>query len=140
MLSILNRCDRREFLRIGGWGLAGFGSAASGLGSLTLADLLAAKAAGASRPKSLATGKSVVFLLLHGGPTQHETFDPKMDGPEGTRTLGGVTETSTPGVQFGSTLQKLAPWTHRPGIQIIIRHATNKPPKRSRARPSRPIG
>ena len=27
------------------------------------------------------TGKSVIFLFLHGGPSQIETFDPKMDAP-----------------------------------------------------------
>ena len=65
-----HRLDRRAFLTIGGLTLGG----------LSLSDLLAAKARAAS-DKPLLTDKSVIFLFLHGGPSQTETFDPKMSAP-----------------------------------------------------------
>ena len=64
-------CDgvsRREFLRVGGLGLAG----------LTLADLLKHQAQAASG-KSRA--KSVIQLYMWGGPSQLETFDLKPKAP-----------------------------------------------------------
>src|SRR5579862_2474962 len=74
---------RRQFLRIGGLGLGG----------LSLSSLLAAKAA-AEPGSNLLTGKSVIFLFQQGGPSQHETFDPKMDAPVETRTVTGSVQTS----------------------------------------------
>src|SRR5262249_5286206 len=52
--------------------------------------------------------KSVIFLFMHGGPSQFETFDPKMDAPEGTRSATGEIKTAIPGITFGSTFPKLA--------------------------------
>jgi hypothetical protein len=89
--------DRRTFLKIG----------TLGLGGLTLPDLLRARAesSAANRP---VTGKSVIFLFLHGGPSQVETFDPKMSAPEGIRSVTGEIATALPGVTFGSTFTNLA--------------------------------
>src|SRR5207245_1051026 len=56
----------------------------------------------------LITGKSVIFLFLHGGPSQVETFDPKMSAPQGIRSATGEIATKIPGVTFGSTFPKLA--------------------------------
>src|SRR5690348_15094434 len=58
---------RRDFLRIGGLGLGG----------LSLANLLQIDAIAAAANSRPVTGKSVIFLFLHGGPSQTETFDPK---------------------------------------------------------------
>jgi uncharacterized protein (DUF1501 family) len=88
-------CSRRSFLRIG----------TLGLGGLTLSQLLAARAAGST---SVNSGKSVIFLFMHGGPPQTETFDPKMTAPEGIRSVTGETPTRLPGVTFGGTFTKLA--------------------------------
>jgi hypothetical protein len=93
-----------------------------GFGSLTLADLLAAKATAGQGDKPVTTGKSVVFLLQHGGPTQFETFDPKLNVADGIRTVGGVTQTSVPGVQFGSTLSRIARHAHR--LAIVRSYST----------------
>jgi hypothetical protein len=87
---------RRDFLRIG----------TLGLGGLSLAGLLSAQAS--SESKSPLAGKSVVFLFQHGGPSQYETFDPKMTAPAGIRSVTGETATTLPGVTFGSTFTKLA--------------------------------
>jgi hypothetical protein len=89
--------NRRDFLRIG----------ALGLGGLALSDLLAAR--GAAAPgRNPVTGKSVIFLHMHGGPSQTETFDPKMTAPTGIRSTTGEIQTSIPGVTFGSSFPKLA--------------------------------
>jgi hypothetical protein len=92
-----SRYNRRDFLRIG----------TLGLGGLSLSDLLAAPAAGAQSKNPL-TGKSVIFLFMHGGPSQFETFDPKMTAPADIRSGTGQTATALPGVTFGGTFTKLA--------------------------------
>lgn len=89
--------SRREFLKIGGLGLGG----------LTLADLLAAKAS-AAPARSFIKDRAVVFLFCHGGPSQFETFDPKMTAPSEIRSATGEVTTKIPGVTFGGTLPKLA--------------------------------
>lgn len=87
-----SRLHRRDFLRIGGLGLGG----------LALSDLMAAS------QKKLLKDKSVIFLFMHGGPSQFETFDPKMDAPSEIRSVTGEIKTSIPGVTFGSTFERLA--------------------------------
>ncbi|MBM3835330.1 MAG: DUF1501 domain-containing protein [Verrucomicrobia bacterium] len=96
------RMRRREFLRVGGLALGG----------LTLADLFAVKAL-AQAKKRLLHDKSVIFLFMHGGPSQFETFDPKMEAPAGIRSATGETNTTIPGVTFGGTLEKLARLAHK---------------------------
>ena len=54
------------------------------------------------------TDKSVIFLFLHGGPSQIETFDPKMSAPAEVRSATGEVATKLPGVTFGGTFPKLA--------------------------------
>lgn len=99
MLSFLDpniRGSRRDFLRVGGLSLGG----------LSLADLLRSEASAAGR--AVTTDKSVVFLFMHGGPSQIETFDPKMTAPTGIRSINGDVQTALPGITFGSTFPKLA--------------------------------
>lgn len=92
-----DRLNRRAFLQVGSLGLAG----------LTLPDLLNLRAR-AAESKSPLKDRSVIFLFMHGGPSQIETFDPKMSAPEGIRSVTGEIPTTVPGVTFGSTFQKLA--------------------------------
>lgn len=89
-------CNRRDFLRIGS------------LGGLTLSGLLATKAKAAAERRNVLRNKSVVFLFLHGGPAQIETFDPKRDVPENNRSCTGEVQTNLPGVWFGGTFPQLA--------------------------------
>jgi Protein of unknown function (DUF1501) len=91
------KLDRRQLLSIG----------SLALGGLSLSSLLAARAAGPA-PTNLVTGKSVIFLFQQGGPSQFETFDPKMDAPADIRTVGDCLQTSLPGVYFGETMPQLA--------------------------------
>jgi len=114
MLRIFDRqhVNRRELLTIG----------TLGLGSLSLPSLFAARAA-AGESASPLTGKSVIFLFQQGGPSQFETFDPKINAPVGVRTMTGVTQTSLPGVQFGSTMQRLAELAHK--LTVVRSFQTN---------------
>ncbi len=94
--------SRRAFLQVGGLGLGG----------LTLSQLLGWKAAAAQAGIPL-KDKSVVFLFMHGGPPQQETFDPKMEAPVEIRSSTGEVKTTIPGVTFGGTFQKLAKRAHQ---------------------------
>ena len=100
--------SRREFLRIG----------ALGLGGLTLPGMLAlgGEAGGAVR------GKAVVILNLQGGPSQVETFDPKMTAPREYRAMFGEVKTSLPGVTFGSHFPRLAKLANKMAVVRSYRH------------------
>ncbi|MDB4731473.1 DUF1501 domain-containing protein [bacterium] len=89
--------NRREFLRVGSLALGGLG--------LPLAWQRQMEAA---NTPSLLTDKSVVFVFMHGGPSQIETFDPKMEAPLGISSTTGEVSTQIPGVTFGGTFPKLA--------------------------------
>src|SRR5438105_4640207 len=102
MLTIFDRdqrCCRRAFLQVGGLTLGG---------GLALSDLLAIKARGEQESRPLVRDKSVIFLFLHGGPSQIETFDPKMTAPVELRSATGEIPTNVPGVSFGGTFPRLA--------------------------------
>ena len=94
--------SRRRLLTIG----------SLGLGGLSLPTLYAAGGSGDSESNPV-TGRSVIFLFQQGGPSQFETFDPKLDIPQGNRTMGGVIPTTIPGVTFGSTMRHLAKLAHK---------------------------
>ncbi|MCA9174808.1 MAG: DUF1501 domain-containing protein [Planctomycetales bacterium] len=88
-------CDgvrRRNFLQVGA------------LGGLSLGSLLQAEAAQGTGSNE----RSVVMIYLPGGPTQHETFDPKPDAPAEIRGSYRPISTKVPGVQFCELLPKLA--------------------------------
>ena len=91
------KMSRREMLRVG----------SLGLGGLSLSGMLAAKAHGAGSA-SLVKDKAVVLIFLQGGPTQIETFDPKMSAPAEIRSMTGEIQPKIPGVTFGSDFPKLA--------------------------------
>jgi hypothetical protein len=98
MLSFRSPRTRREFLRVGGLALGG----------LTLPHLLAHGGSPLSTAGKPLTDKAVIFLFLHGGPSQIETFDPKMTAPDGVCSATGEVQTALPGVTFGGTFPKLA--------------------------------
>ena len=106
MLSFTEKnLGRRSFLRVG----------SLGLGGLSLSNLLAVKALAAGAGGVL-RDKSVVFLFMHGGPSQTETFDPKMSAPAGVRSVTGEVKTSLPGVTYGATFEKLARLAHKVAV------------------------
>ena len=89
------RLSRREFLTAG----------SLGLGGLSLADLLRQQASGAATPKS---DHSVIILWMRGGPSQHETWDPKPLAHIEYRGAFGATGTSVPGIQICDLLPQCA--------------------------------
>ena len=99
---------RREFLRIG----------ALGLGGVTLPRVLALASGGLD----VVHDKAVVILNLQGGPTQVETFDPKMTAPREYRAMFGEVKTSLPGITFGSQFPMLAKLAHKMAVVRSYRH------------------
>src|SRR6185295_18568727 len=108
------RTTRRSFLHAG----------ALALGGLTLPGLLRARALAASEGRSV-KDTSVVFLFLTGGPSQIETFDPKMSAPLEFRSVTGETATSLPGVAFGGTFPLLAQRAHRLAVVRSFAHESS---------------
>jgi len=102
MLSVYDPSTRRSFLKVG----------SLGLGGLSLPQLLQAES---DFPASL-RDKSVVFLFMHGGPPQTETFDPKMTAPAEYRCFNGEIPTSVPGLTYGASMEKLAEVAHLTSI------------------------
>ena len=89
------RVNRRGFLKAGGLGVAG----------LTLADLLRHESlAGASAR----TENSVLLLWMRGGPSQHETWDPKPLAPVEVRGAFGAIPTNVPGIEIVDLLPECA--------------------------------
>ncbi len=94
---------RRDFLRVG----------SLALGGMTLPQLLrgraqAAASAGVGGRAAAGKDTSIVLLWLSGGPTQVETFDPKMTAPSEYRSSVGAVDTVVPGVQIGGLFPSLA--------------------------------
>ena len=106
---------RRDLLRL----------SANGFGLLALADLLGARTSAADTPidpkDPLARrpphfkpkAKRIIFLFMHGGPSQVDTFDPK---PALKKFDGKPYPGQKPRVQFAKTGDLLAsPWEFKPG-------------------------
>lgn len=110
------RIGRRELLQVGALGLLGTG----------LPDLLRLEAHAAPLPQSRKRAKSVVFIFQSGGPSQHETFDPKPDAPEGVRGEYGTRATRLPGIRFCEYLPKLAALADRFAIVRTMHHLADR--------------
>jgi hypothetical protein len=87
--------NRREFLRIGGLGLGG----------ITLAGLLrseseAAAAAKTTKAEPHTRPKSVIYIVLGGGPSHIDMWDLKPDAPAEVRGPFKPAPTAVPGVQI----------------------------------------
>ena len=100
-------CDgvsRREFLQIGGLGVAG----------LALPELLRTRVHGS--PPALGSGgraKACILLFMGGGPPQMDTFDLKPNAPAEVRGEFPPIATSVPGTHISSLLPALARQAHR---------------------------
>ncbi|MGE0759528.1 MAG: DUF1501 domain-containing protein, partial [Pirellulaceae bacterium] len=108
---------RRQLLQVGGMSLVGMG----------LSDLLRleahARAASESRP---GTAKAVVFIFQSGGPSQHETFDPKPQAPDTIRGEYATTATRLPSVHFCEYLPKLAAMADQFSIVRTMHHIAGR--------------
>ncbi len=109
--STLRSMDRRAFLQLGALGISGLG----------LPQLLRAEAALPRRGR-VGPPPSVIILWMRGGPSQHETWDPKPDAPAEFRGAFGATSTSVPGVQICDLLPRCAAIMHRWAIVRSLHH------------------
>jgi len=124
MLRILGSpaalCDRdisrREWLRVGGLGLAG----------LTLPQVLslqdASAAVGAPREKSFGRAKAIILIHLYGSPSQLEWVDPKPEAPVEVRGQFGVIPSSLPGCNVGELFPQMAKVMDRVTVLRSLTH------------------
>ncbi len=105
--------DRRGFLRSGFLGFAG----------LTLADLFRLEQAAQAKGNSPKKENSVIILWMRGGPSQHETWDPKPLAPVEYRGAFGATKTSVPGIQICDLLPMSAKIQHKWSIIRSLSHS-----------------
>ena len=89
--------NRRTMLQAGSLGLLGLGM--NHVSALCADDMVQAP---------IGTAKSVIFVFLSGGLTQHDSFDPKPDAPSDIRGDFSPIATQTPGVQICEHLPMLA--------------------------------
>jgi hypothetical protein len=106
-----NTCTRREWLRLGGLG-------AFGAFGLSLPRLLQAE----TSPRRKPAAHSCVLFLLHGGPSQLDTWDMKPAAPDKVRGEFKPVATSVPGIRICEHLPHLAARAH---LYTIIRSMTH---------------
>jgi uncharacterized protein (DUF1501 family) len=112
MLDLLNgtstdctKFTRRDFLRVGGL-------TALGLSLPTFLRLRAAAADVAPRGKAV----NCILLWMQGGPSHHDTFDPKPDAPAEVRGEFNTISTTLPGIRIAEHLPMLALQTDKYSI------------------------
>ncbi len=108
------RIGRRQLLQVGALSLVG----------TSLADLLRLEAHAGQAGQRKA--KSVVFIFQSGGPSQHETFDPKPQAPEEIRGEYGTTPTKLAGVHFCEYLPKLAQRADKFSVVRTMHHIADR--------------
>ena len=89
--------DRRWALKIGALG-----------GGLSLSGLLRSEADAATRGQQAKSQRNVIILWMRGGPSQHETWDPKPEAPAEYRGAFGAMVTNVSGIQICDLLPKSA--------------------------------
>ncbi|MBI1915840.1 MAG: DUF1501 domain-containing protein [Planctomycetes bacterium] len=105
------RClDRRSFLQVGTLGALG----------LTLPDYL--RRAAAAGPSPPAKARAAILVFLGGGPSHHDTFDPKPDAPAEIRGEFGIVQTAVAGVRFASSVPLLAGQMKRLAVLRAVTH------------------
>lgn len=113
----LNSVSRRNFLAVGGVGIVG----------LSLKD---------ARASSKTSTRAVINVVMNGGASQLDTFDPKPDSPREIRGTMRSIQTAIPGVHFSESLPQLAKRasdlvilrslyhdaapTHETGLQLLL--------------------
>src|SRR3954465_15884344 len=96
--------SRRSFLRVGGLSALG----------LSLPAFLRLRQAAASAPaRPAARTVNCILLWMQGGPSHHDTLDPKPDAPVEVRGEFGTIPTPLPGVRFAEHLPLLARQTDK---------------------------
>lgn len=113
---VCNNHTRREVLQAAGLGLFG----------LSLPKMLAAEnTASATTPFRNGPAKSVLFLLLFGGPSQLETFDMKPEAPDSIRGPFRPIASRTPGLIVSEHLPRVAKLTDKFALVRSLNHPYN---------------
>jgi len=99
--------SRRDFLRMGGLSVVG----------LSMAEQRAA-----ANMRERADRRSCIFLLMAGGASQLETFDPKPEAPAEVRGPMKAIATAVPGLAFSDALPKLAACANRLAVLRSVCH------------------
>jgi hypothetical protein len=107
-----HRVSRRDFLRIG----------TLGIGGLTLADLLRARASGETAP---APNKSVILINLNGGPPHIDMYDLKPDAPAEYRGEFKPIRTNVPGFDICELMPRQAKIADKMAIVRNLQMSTN---------------
>ena len=107
--SALTCLSRRTMIQLG----------SLGLGSST-ASLLAANPAAGSRPDT-----ACIMFFLDGGPSHHETFDPKPEAPQPVRGQFDAIDTAVAGLRICDRLPLLAAQARRFSIVRSLHHGNN---------------
>lgn len=110
---------RRDFLRAG----------VLSLGGLSLAHLLAARAAGKASVKSYVRERSIVLLFLGGGASHIETFNPNLDAPAPYASVTGEVKTRIPGLTLGGNFSRLAEHAEKLAVVRSFAHGNSNHPK-----------
>lgn len=109
-------CTRRDWLRIGGLGLAG----------LTLPKISALQEASARSPastdRSFGRAKAIILIHLYGAPSQLEWVDCKPDAPAEIRGEFGVIPSSLPGCQVCELFPHMAQVMDRVTVLRSLTH------------------
>lgn len=111
MLEPLFGFDRRQFLRVGAAGVVG---ATLPLGRRAIANT--------SNDPGTGRAKSVLIVLLSGGPSQLDMWDPKPEGPAEVRGEFSTIPTTIPGVAVCEHLPRFAKQTDRWSIVRSLAH------------------
>ncbi len=104
--------DRRGFLRVGGGGVAGCFVGGGRSAMAAKQDALPGRG----------QAKSVLLVLLSGGPSQLDTVDPKPESPAEVRGEFSTIGTKIPGVAFCEHLPLLAQRSDRWAIMRTLAH------------------
>src|SRR5947208_17161864 len=107
--------SRREFIRVGG--LSALGLTLPGF--FRLQHLTAASGAPAKK------AMRCILLWMQGGPSHHDTFDPKPDAPVEIRGEFNAIDTKVSGVRFGEHLPKLAARADKMAVVRTFAHKDN---------------
>lgn len=110
--ATLQHPDRRSFVKAGILGATG----------LSLADVLRARADPAGSSASAGSINSVIILWMRGGPSHHDTWDPKPNAPAEIRGEFSTIPTRIPGVRLCDLLPMSARMMDKWSIVRSLHH------------------
>ena len=107
--------NRRTFLQAGALMPLGLG----------LSQSMWLRSAAQAAPARAGRAQACILLYMTGGPSQHETFDPKPDAPDGIRGEFQPIATSVPGIQICEHLPMMAQQAQRFSILRSTYHGSD---------------